>query len=187
MDVSSCDQQQQQQQEQMFPSKPIESDIQQQNQEQQHRILESDHLFSTNFNNNYTEKISCHGRADTSDVKTILQQPISNLRCNRRRSSTRYQSLSNDNTCSQQQQQQQQHSDILDYIDKIPINDLERGLFDKQTVSNTTDSAGQFQSSSQHHQYHPRHNQFHQNITTTLEKPTVYSPSPTKMYRMSMF
>ena len=156
MDVSSCDQQQQQQQEQMFPSKPIKSDIQQQNQQQQHRILESDHVFSTNFNNNYAETNSCNGPAGTSDVKTILQQPISNLRCNRRRSSTRYHSLSNENTCSQQQQQQ--HSDILDYIDKIPINDLERGLFDKQTVSNTTDSAGQFQSSSQHHQYHPRHN-----------------------------
>ena len=181
MDVSSSDQQQQQQQQQqMFPSTPIETNIQQQNQQ----LQQPGHIFSTNYNNhNFTNSNSCNRQIGTSDVKTILQQPISNLRCNRRRSSTRYQSLSNENSCTQQQQQQ--HSDILDYIDKIPIDNLERGLFNQRTGSSTIDSVGQFQGNSDHHQYQPHH-QIHQNITT-LEKPTVFSPSPPKMYRMSMF
>ena len=194
MDVSSSDQQFQQQQQQMFPSKPIvnidqEPQSQQQQQQQQNFLEQYHHSSTTNNNNNNNNNNDSEWFG--TDVQTILQQPISNLRCNRRRSSTRYQSSSQHQSLSHyhavNETQQQKHSDILDYIDKIPIKDLEMELLDKRTskaVNNENENSGggrRFQDRNvELHHYH------HQNIAS-LEKPNVLSPSPPKMYRMSMF
>uniref|UniRef100_A0A7M5XEB8 Uncharacterized protein n=2 Tax=Clytia hemisphaerica TaxID=252671 RepID=A0A7M5XEB8_9CNID len=110
---------------------------------------------------NYTDKWT---------ASTLLQQPISSLRCNRRRSSRQ----TFEETDSNRSQ-----TDLLDFIDNIPIDDLERKLLNRGSVHEQRAVAlsppGRLPATvSRHH-------------IASLERPKVGSPSPPKMYRMNMF
>ena len=110
---------------------------------------------------NYTDKWT---------ASTLLQQPISSLRCNRRRSNRQPFEESDSN---------RSQTDLLDFIDNIPIDDLERKLLNRGGIeeqkATTLSPPGRLPTTvSRHH-------------IVSLERPKVSSPSPPKMYRMNMF
>ena len=169
MELSNTEQQQERERHRMFPSEPIiETNI------TQHETIGSTNFFSEHHRSSKTEE------EWIGNAHTILRQPISNLRCNRRRSTNRHslssqQSDNSDNNRQSNCNQQQQHrSDLLDYIDKIPIKDLEMGLLNKHhRHDNETSKSTNYR--------------YSQPGLDNLDKPIVVSPSPPKMYRMSMF
>lgn len=107
-------------------------------------------------------------------VKQILRQPISSLRRNRRSGQ-----LPNEGLYSHELQQ----SDLLDYIDSIPLGTLENQLLNNRNSSlensvndrlSSTDDTGK-----DHAGVYP--------MSVELKKPAYESPSPPKLYRMNMY
>ena len=90
------------------------------------------------------------------NAQTILQQPISSLRRNRRSTSLR-------SDFPHRQTNVGANMDILDYIDNIPIKDLELELL------------------------HPNNETLTSARPPLIQRPSIQSPSPPKMYRMNMF
>lgn len=110
------------------------------------------------------------------NVRQILRQPISSLRRNRRTGLM----TTEEGCCAHDLKQ----SDLLDYIDSIPLGTLETQLLKTNSLNENTQLV--------------RNNGFindkesspplkYKQMSLELKKPSLESPSPPKLYRMSMF
>lgn len=133
---------------------------------------------------------------DQSNVRQILCQPISTLRCNRNRREMA--------TGDVRPTDRLEQSDLLDYIDSIPIDTLEKRLLCNKMNTEIVPSSSPSNSLSRHNlpfksdrqqslspsytddkDIFPHHSKHH--LPIELKKPLLESPSPPKMYRMNMF
>lgn len=140
------------------------------------------------FSNNQQSTISDASIFGQPNVQQILRQPISSLRRNRRS-----QLVLNEGYNEHDLQQ----SDLLDYIDSIPLGTLESQLLSnsrretnsrlvserdvKTRLPNVArkDDDKSFDTDGDRPKHHP--------MSIELKKPSLDSPSPPKLYRMSMF
>jgi len=125
------------------------------------RLLNIEDNFSSAVDNDFVTNNSLFQR----NAQSILQQPISSLRRNRRSTSIR--SL-NSGADHHHRQANTSNTDILDYIDNIPIKDLEVKLLQRNTGGGSEVMLTSAPPS-------------------LIQRPPIQSPSPPKMYRMNMF